>query len=281
MAGYTPIFDSVFRGSLCGKYPDLPVWLVLLAMMERGGIVDAHPAHIARMSGIPQQDIEEAIGRFCEPDPESRTPDFDGRRLQPLEGRGFGWRVLNHDKYREKARKRDYDEHRTVSGADASRKAASRQSARVEPHCTEEPRGPPRCPDVSRDVPLSDSDANTSSSISLRSIEGAGARATPTGTAKPRGKSASRIPEDFTLTAERKAYAEKTLPKVDAVALLESFVDHWRAASGPKARKLDWDATWRTWVRNANQFGYPQVTAAATTPARIVRFDANGREITA
>lgn len=89
---------------------------------------------------------------------------------------------------------------------------------------------------------------------------------------------ASRIPEDFGITPDRKAYAEKHLPKVDAAALMDAFRDHWAAASGAKATKLDWDATWRTWVRNANQFGYPTLTVHSPQ-AKQVRYDANGREI--
>ena len=147
MAGYTPIFDSVFQGSLCGKYPDLPVWLVLLALQQRGGIIDAHPSYIATISGIPQEHIETAIARFCEPDPSSRTPDHDGRRLEPLPGAGFGWRVLNHEKYRAKARKQDYDRDRTDSGKDAARKAESRRV--------------PTGPDESRQVPPSEAESKT------------------------------------------------------------------------------------------------------------------------
>lgn len=66
-----------------------------------------------------------------------------------------------------------------------------------------------------------------------------------------RGDSAARstrIPLDFELTQERKAYAEAQ--GLDAIAVLESFKDYWTAASGAKARKNDWDATWRTWCRN-------------------------------
>jgi hypothetical protein len=145
MSGYSPVFDSVFQGSLCGKYPDLPVWLVLLALQQRGGIIDAHPSYIATVSGLPQADIETAIARFCAPDPSSRTPDFDGRRLEPLAGRGFGWRVLNHEKYREKARKKDYDDKRTETGADAARKKTV-----------------PTTPATSRELPLSEAEAKTS-----------------------------------------------------------------------------------------------------------------------
>ena len=118
----------------------------------------------------------------------------------------------------------------------------------------------------------SDTDTDTESNVTRNVAE-------TLQTPKRATRSASRIPEDFDLTPERRAYAEKHLPKVDAPALIESFLDHWRAASGPKARKLDWDATWRTWVRNANQFGYPMVTGVARLAAPQIRIDANGRQI--
>ncbi|SER19535.1 hypothetical protein SAMN04244573_03077 [Azotobacter beijerinckii] len=42
----------------------------------------------------------------------------------------------------------------------------------------------------------------------------------------------------------------------------EKFADHWHAASGKNAAKLDWLATWRNWVRNArlpqNVRAFPQ-----------------------
>jgi hypothetical protein len=227
MSGYTPVFDSIFQGSLCGKYPDLPVWLVLLAMQQWGGVVDAHPSYISMVSGIPQPDIEAAITRFCQPDPSSRTPDNDGRRLEPLEGRGFGWRILNHRIYREKARKQAYDEQRTESGADAARKRQLRQV--------------PRSPAQSRDLPLSETETKTDTNSEK--------------SRKPASR-ATAIPEPFDLTEERKAYADKTLPNVDGPALLEAFKDHHRA-KGTTAK--DWDASWRTWVRNAIKWGYPML----------------------
>jgi hypothetical protein len=66
--------------------------------------------------------------------------------------------------------------------------------------------------------------------------------------AKTRAASATRLPADFTLTDERRLVAEaETLP---AERTFAKFCDYWRAASGAKARKLDWDATWRNWCRN-------------------------------
>lgn len=61
-------------------------------------------------------------------------------------------------------------------------------------------------------------------------------------------QTATRIPADFSLTPERRVVAEaETLP---ADRTFAKFCDYWRAASGAKARKHDWDATWRNWCRS-------------------------------
>ena len=121
MTGYTPIFGSVFKGSLAGKFPDLPLWLVILALADKNGHVDCHPSYIAMVSGIPVDLVADCIQRFCEPDPHSRTPDDDGRRLTPLEGVGFGWAIVNHGKYREKARLSAKSAREVADGSNAER----------------------------------------------------------------------------------------------------------------------------------------------------------------
>jgi hypothetical protein len=88
---------------------------------------------------------------------------------------------------------------------------------------------------------------------------------------------ATRIPDEWTLTPDLVAYAEAQLPNVDAVKLAEAFTDYWRAAAGEKARKADWNACWRTWVRRSGD-RYP-VKRQAVAAARQIRYDANGREI--
>lgn len=243
MSGYTPVFDTVFQGTLCGKYPDLPVWLVLLALQQRGGIIDAHPSYIATISGLPQADIEAAIQRFCEPDPASRTADHDGRRLEPIEGAGFGWRVLNHRKYQEKAR----------LAARTAREAEERKAA-----LPAIPRNSPQSPAS----PPSDSDANSNTNSGK-------SRKTP-------AARACALPPEFELTEDRKVYAEKTLPNVDAAELMAAFRDYHKA-KGTTAR--DWDASWRTYVRNGLKFGYPMIVAALAPPKKVIKYDARGRVI--
>ena len=81
---------------------------------------------------------------------------------------------------------------------------------------------------------LSAAAAPESSSNRQKNRQGEGARAT-------------RIPNDFELTPERRAVAEAE--KVPAERTFETFCDYWRAEAGQKARKHDWDATWRNWCR--------------------------------
>lgn len=58
-------------------------------------------------------------------------------------------------------------------------------------------------------------------------------------------KRATRIPDDFVLTDERRLVAEAE--KLPAERTFEKFRNYWRGASGQKARKVDWEATWRNW----------------------------------
>lgn len=58
---------------------------------------------------------------------------------------------------------------------------------------------------------------------------------------------ASRIPDDFALTDDMRAWAAEKRPDVDLELATEMFVNYWRAKS-TNATKLDWVATWRNWV---------------------------------
>lgn len=61
-------------------------------------------------------------------------------------------------------------------------------------------------------------------------------------------KRATRIPEDFVLTDDRRLVAEAE--RLPAERVFAKFCDYWRGASGAKARKVDWEATWRNWCRS-------------------------------
>lgn len=158
MAGYTPLFSTLTTGTLCGKWPDIGLWPIVLSMTDRHGVVDCTQAYIAGVTGLPLADVTACMRRFCEPDPGSRSDEFSGARLVLLDDhRDWGWRVVNHGMYREKARKAAYDTERTESGSDAERKRTERAAHKSVS------RAVPTHPATSRALPLSDSDSDSDS----------------------------------------------------------------------------------------------------------------------
>jgi hypothetical protein len=69
--------------------------------------------------------------------------------------------------------------------------------------------------------------------------------------AKADRRQGSRMPDPFPVTAEMVAWAREHCPHVDGKRETERFEDHWRGKAGKDGRKLDWVATWRNWMRTA------------------------------
>ena len=168
MSGYTPLFQSLTTGTLCGKWPDIGLWPIVLSLADKAGIVDVTPDYLARITGLAIDDLTACMVRFCEPDPYSRTPTDEGRRLALIdpEHRRWGWKILNHAQYRERARKQQWDNERTASGRDAQRKRDERAQKKGK---SVESRDIPTCPDVSRLSPLSDADTDADADADSRS----------------------------------------------------------------------------------------------------------------
>lgn len=234
--GYTPVFATVFDGSLCGKWPDTAVWLTMLALCDKRGNVDMSYYAIVGRTGWPIDLLRQGITALMQPDSESRSPAEDGRRLVPLDpSRGWGWHVVNHAVYREKARLQAKDAARTASGADAERKRAERE---VSP---EVPRTPPELPGV----PLSDSNANTDSNEEkkTRSKTRSSARST-------------EFPEGFELDAALRDQALGRFPDCD----VETAFAQFRARHQAKGTKfVNWRQAWTSWIGNFEQYGYPKL----------------------
>lgn len=124
MSGYTPVFDTVFSGSLYGRYPDTAAWLFMLAMADWQGHIDRTPEYIAGVTGMPLADLQGCIERFMAPDPHSRSQAEEGRKLVLIDpARTWGWKVVNIGLYREKAR----DKQRSVDGRNAEKQRRYRE----------------------------------------------------------------------------------------------------------------------------------------------------------
>ena len=59
----------------------------------------------------------------------------------------------------------------------------------------------------------------------------------------------ARLPADWKPNAELVAWSKTERPDLDLRKVFEEFKDYWSSVPGLKGVKLDWDATWRNWVR--------------------------------
>jgi hypothetical protein len=63
----------------------------------------------------------------------------------------------------------------------------------------------------------------------------------------------SRLSADWVLPKEWADWAKQERPDLDLRSVSEQFRDYWSAKAGSGSTKLDWQATWRNWVRNQKQ----------------------------
>ena len=104
---FTKLFEKILDSTVWGEDSDTRiVWITLLALANKDGHVLNTIPGLARRA-LPQEPddvripkIEKALEIFKAPDPYSRTPDHEGRRIVDIQG---GWFVLNHPLYRKQA----------------------------------------------------------------------------------------------------------------------------------------------------------------------------------
>jgi hypothetical protein len=70
------------------------------------------------------------------------------------------------------------------------------------------------------------------------------------GSAQKRG---TRVSDDFTVSPAMAQWAKDKTPHVDGRRETEKFINYWMAKSGKDAAKVDWVATWRNWMLNAEE----------------------------
>lgn len=107
---YAKVFSQIYDGTLCTKGPwqALVTFQQMLVLADQDGNVDMTAGAIARRTTIPLEIIETGIQVLMAPDPESRTPTAEGRRIVPLsEDRSWGWQVVNYKHYRDMKREQD------------------------------------------------------------------------------------------------------------------------------------------------------------------------------
>jgi hypothetical protein len=87
------IYSSVWMEPM----PTKIVWITMLAMCDQYGRVGASVPGLARAAGVTVAQCHAALEKFLAPDPQSRNPKNEGRRIEVIDR---GWRVLNYEENR-------------------------------------------------------------------------------------------------------------------------------------------------------------------------------------
>ena len=97
---YAKIFSQIFDSTLAEDFTARHVFMDLLVLADRHGVVDMTLDAIARRTNAPKAIVEEAIRKLCKPDVNSRGKTDEGRRLIPLsDNRNWGWQIVNFEHY--------------------------------------------------------------------------------------------------------------------------------------------------------------------------------------
>lgn len=215
---FTKLFSSITESTIWRESDHTRiVWITMLAMANKNGFVFASVPGLADRARVPLEAAVMALERFQQPDEWSRTKEFEGRRIEPVDG---GWRLLNYHKHRAIWDEEDRREYHREYMRKYRRECGVKNVKECEP-CK---------------GPLKEAEAD-SRSISI----------------KVKVSGASRIPENFIPKDEHYSIAAEL--GVNCEMEFIKFRDYFLGLSGSKAVKRDWDATLRNWLRNSVNFG--------------------------
>jgi hypothetical protein len=108
---YGKIFESMYKGTLYGQWEAIVTFQQLIVLCDKDGLVDMTPPAIAATTSIPLDIIQKGIEALQQPDPYSRSPAQDGRRIVLADpARPWGWTIVNYDYYKNLASREDKKE---------------------------------------------------------------------------------------------------------------------------------------------------------------------------
>lgn len=147
---FTKLFSSITDSSIWQEPSDVRVvWVTLMAMADHAGRVHASVPGLARRANVARELAEQALHVFMSPDPDSRSKNNDGRRVEEIDG---GWRLINHQFYREV---RDPESRRQQNREAQARLREKKAALEEENSQPEVSQSQPESAEVSLDKPLS------------------------------------------------------------------------------------------------------------------------------
>jgi hypothetical protein len=136
MSGYTKLFSTILASTVWREPNHVRiVWITLLAMADRDGVAEGSIPGVADFARVSIDDCRDALNRLADPDRDSRSQDFEGRRIEPIAG---GWLLLNHAKYRATINRDERREYLRIKKAESrARQRASQQTSEMSKKSTQ------------------------------------------------------------------------------------------------------------------------------------------------
>jgi hypothetical protein len=123
---YAKVFSQILDSSIAVDYEQRHLFMDLLVLADREGVVDMTPEAIGRRLNVPMDIVIENLLKLMEPDPDSRSDEQEGRRLVLLDDhRDWGWQIVNYAFYRDM---KDAD---ALRAANRERKRRQRERERL------------------------------------------------------------------------------------------------------------------------------------------------------
>lgn len=180
MAGYSKLFARMYDGTLSDCWEALVTFQQMIILANRQGQVDMTVAALSRRTGVPREIIERGIEVLSAPDPDSRSPEEEGRRIALIDpDRPWGWRLVNYARYRDllsREEKRTADRERIARKRAAAKKAAPDPEPAPAPDPAGKSQDVAGCRGVSRGVASVADVAHSSSSSASTALGSSEAR---------------------------------------------------------------------------------------------------------
>lgn len=268
-------------------------WHFIAILCLKGqGVLDANDPLMMRKAavkmGLDLRTLEEVARRLAE------VGLIDQATLQPVKWEDLQQRsdadpTAADRKRRQRQRRREEDEANEAAqhAADEASRLAVQRAAEAAEHDTRDEivtvtdASRVTCHEVTRiDI---DRDIDKESQLSKQdSVDGQNSKtAAPAAPPTPppddpsepgdgKTKTAKRLPDNWLLPKSWGDWAlseRRDLTDDDVRRQAEIFADHWRGKGGQDARKVDWLATWRNWIRRAGAGSHGQQQKPGFVPA--------------
>lgn len=129
MSGFTKLFNSILASTVWREDSSTRlVWITMLAMADRRGVVEASVPGLADFARVPVQDCRTALEKLAAPDPDSRSQTREGRRIEAIPG---GWFLINFAEYRNKLSADERREYNRIKKAESRQKETADMSNNV------------------------------------------------------------------------------------------------------------------------------------------------------